>query len=36
MNNTEIALKGLGTDLFAGIPVKDYKTSLDWYERLFG
>ena len=23
-------------DLFAGIPVTDYATALDWYERLFG
>lgn len=26
----------LGADLFAGIPVKDYKTALPWYEKLFG
>lgn len=29
-------LDGFGADLFAGIPVKDYKTALAWYERLFG
>jgi len=23
-------------DLFAGIPVRDYTSSLDWYERLLG
>jgi catechol 2,3-dioxygenase-like lactoylglutathione lyase family enzyme len=24
------------TDLFAGIPVSDYTTAVDWYERLLG
>lgn len=24
------------SDLFAGIPVKDYETALAWYEKLFG
>ncbi len=36
MTNSKIALNGLGEDIFAGIPVKDYKSSLEWYERLFG
>src|ERR1044072_4058933 len=36
MQNTYKALDGFGVDLFAGIPVKDYKISLAWYERLFG
>ena len=26
----------MAIDLFAGIPVRDYATSLQWYERLFG
>jgi predicted enzyme related to lactoylglutathione lyase len=26
----------MAVDLFAGIPVSDYATSLRWYERLFG
>ncbi len=26
----------MAIDLFAGIPVHDYATSLQWYERLFG
>lgn len=36
MDNSEKALQGFGVELFAGIPVKDYKISLAWYERLFG
>lgn len=27
---------GGGTEVFAGIPVTDLRTSLDWYKRLFG
>lgn len=27
---------GRGTEVFAGIPVSDFKASLDWYQRLFG
>ncbi|QCI96239.1 VOC family protein [Novosphingobium sp. EMRT-2] len=30
------ALGGRGTDLFAGIPVNDFKSSLEWYQQLFG
>src|SRR5215212_11935999 len=26
----------MAVDLFAGIPVSDYATALDWYEKLFG
>jgi len=26
----------MAVDLFAGIPVGDYRRALDWYERLFG
>ncbi|GKQ40534.1 VOC family protein [Streptomyces sp. A012304] len=26
----------MALDLFAGIPVSDYPTALDWYERLLG
>lgn len=26
----------MSIDLFAGIPVNDYASALDWYERLFG
>ncbi|EHR52752.1 lactoylglutathione lyase family protein [Saccharomonospora marina XMU15] len=26
----------MATDLFAGIPVKDYEAALAWYEQLFG
>ena len=26
----------MAIDLFAGIPVSDYATALDWYERLLG
>lgn len=36
MEHTDKALNGFGADLFAGIPVKDIKTSIAWYERLFG
>ncbi|WP_118856378.1 VOC family protein [Sphingomonas mesophila] len=25
-----------GTEVFAGIPVRDFQVSLDWYQRLFG
>ncbi|QQR35973.1 hypothetical protein JI749_16825 [Devosia oryziradicis] len=27
---------GTGTDLFAGIPVSDFRLSLAWYQNLFG
>jgi predicted enzyme related to lactoylglutathione lyase len=27
---------GRGTEMFAGIPVRDFQKSLDWYQRLFG
>lgn len=27
---------GTGTDVFAGIPVSNFRASLDWYQRLFG
>lgn len=27
---------GRGTEMFAGIPVSDRATALDWYQRLFG
>jgi len=30
------AFRGRGTDLFAGVPVRDFQRSLDWYQRLFG
>jgi hypothetical protein len=30
------ALDKFTADIFAGIPVADFKTSQDWYERLFG
>jgi catechol 2,3-dioxygenase-like lactoylglutathione lyase family enzyme len=36
MSETTTALNGLGTELFAGIPVKEFKRSLEWYERLLG
>lgn len=26
----------MATGIFAGIPVRDYGTALDWYKRLFG
>lgn len=30
------AAKPRGVDLFAGVPVSDYRAALPWYERLFG
>ena len=30
------ALGGRTTEVFAGIPVSNFKASLDWYQRLFG
>lgn len=36
MGSSINALSGFTQDLFAGIPVKDLKKSLAWYERLFG
>lgn len=27
---------GRGTEVFAGIPVKDFDVSLSWYQRFFG
>ena len=31
MEKNKRALDDFGKDLFAGIPIKDYKVSLDWY-----
>lgn len=36
MTSTKKMLDGFGVEFFAGIAVKNYKISLDWYERLFG
>jgi predicted lactoylglutathione lyase len=36
MSDSKKMLDGFGADFFAGIPVKDIKASLSWYERLFG
>jgi hypothetical protein len=35
-DNHKFAFNNFATDIFAGIPVADFKTSHDWYERLFG
>jgi len=32
----DAAFDARATDLFAGIPVADFQSSLDWYQRLFG
>lgn len=34
--HSKFALDGFGTELFAGIPVSNFKASLEWYTRLFG
>lgn len=36
MTDDKIALGGRGTELFAGIPVSNFKISLEWYQRLLG
>jgi catechol 2,3-dioxygenase-like lactoylglutathione lyase family enzyme len=36
MADDKSALGGRGTELFAGIPVSNFQTSLEWYERLLG
>jgi predicted enzyme related to lactoylglutathione lyase len=36
MADDQFILGGTGTDMFAGIPVSDFRTALDWYQRLFG
>lgn len=36
VSDDQTALRGKGTELFAGIPVSDFKASLDWYQRLLG
>ena len=36
MPSDQHALGGKGTHLFGGIPVSDFRRSLDWYTRLFG
>ena len=36
MSEGEPVFAGRGTEVFAGIPVTDFHTSLDWYQRLFG
>lgn len=32
----EMAFGGRATEVFAGLPVRDFKASLEWYQRLFG
>jgi hypothetical protein len=36
MSDDQYALGGRGTELFAGIAVSNFQTSLEWYQRLFG
>jgi hypothetical protein len=36
MTDDQFILGGTGTEMFAGIPVSDFRTALDWYQRLFG
>lgn len=36
MQNDQRALGGRTTEIFAGIPVRDFQQALDWYQRLFG
>lgn len=36
MTESKKILNGFGTTLFAGIPVKDIKASIVWYEKLLG
>ena len=36
MADDQFILGGTGTEMFAGIPVSDFRTALDWYQRLFG
>src|SRR5690606_38246727 len=36
MPDDQFALAGRATELFAGIPVRDLPTAIEWYQRLFG
>jgi predicted enzyme related to lactoylglutathione lyase len=36
VTNDRFALGGRATELFAGIPVSNLQTSVEWYQRLFG
>jgi predicted enzyme related to lactoylglutathione lyase len=36
MADDQFILGGTGTEMFSGIPVSDFRTALDWYQRLFG
>jgi len=36
MTQAQPVWSGRGTEMFAGIPVRDLQTSLAWYQRLFG
>ncbi|QDZ13108.1 VOC family protein [Devosia ginsengisoli] len=36
MADDQFILGGTGTEMFSGIPVSNFQTSLDWYQRLFG
>lgn len=36
MTQDQSIFGGRGTELFAGIPVRDFDVSLEWYQRLFG
>lgn len=36
MPQDQMVFGGRGTEVFAGVPVSNLETSLDWYRRLFG
>lgn len=36
MSDNDLVFGGRGTEMFAGIPVRDFKTALEWYQRFFG
>lgn len=36
MTETQFPLENKITELFAGVPVRDLQTSIEWYQRLLG
>ena len=36
MSEDRLVFGGRGTEVFAGIPVRDFTTAVEWYRRFFG
>lgn len=36
MSEDRLVFGGRGTDVFAGVPVRDFPKAVEWYQRFFG